>query len=169
MISETGYLPRSFGTRGRRLVFSIGIVVLALIAGLLLTVFGGVTDRLIPLFAIGAFLAFTLSQAGMVAHWRRVGGPHARHSMIVNGIGAAATGVTLVVILCAKFLEGAWITMLLMPLLLGTMFYIRRHYDAVARAVEAPLEFDPGKPSPRWSSCRCSGGTRLPPRPCNSP
>lgn len=148
IISETGYLPRTFGTRGRRLVFSIGILVLALVAGLLLTVFGGVTDRLIPLFAIGAFLAFTLSQAGMVAHWRRVGGPHARHSMIVNGIGAAATGLTLVVILCAKFLEGAWITMLLMPMLLGAMIYVRRHYDDVARAVEAPLEFDPGKPSP---------------------
>jgi amino acid transporter len=148
IISETGYLPRSFGTRGRRLVFSIGIVVLALVAGLLLTVFGGVTDRLIPLFAIGAFLAFTLSQAGMVMHWRRVGGPHARHSMIVNGIGATATGITLVVILCAKFLEGAWITMLLMPLLLATMIYVRRHYQKVARAVEAPLEFAPGKPNP---------------------
>ena len=148
IISETGHLPRSFGTRGRRLVYSIGIVVLALVAGLLLTVFGGVTDRLIPLFAIGAFLAFTLSQAGMVMHWRRAGGPHARHSMIVNGIGATATGITLVVILCAKFLEGAWITMLLMPLLLAAMMYVRRHYDWVARAVAAPLEFDPGKPNP---------------------
>ena len=65
---------------------------------------------MIPLFAIGAFLAFTLSQAGMVMHWRRVGGPHARHSMIVNAVGATATGITLVVILCAKFLDGAWIT-----------------------------------------------------------
>ena len=148
VISETGYLPRSFGTRGRRLVYSIGIVVLALVAGLLLTVFGGVTDRLIPLFAIGAFLAFTLSQAGMVVHWKRAGGPHARHSMIVNGIGATATGLTLVVILCAKFLEGAWITILLMPLLLAAMMYVRRHYDAVARMVEAPLEFEPGGPNP---------------------
>jgi len=148
VISETGYLPRSFGTRGRRLVYSIGIVVLALIAGLLLTVFGGVTDRLIPLFAIGAFLAFTLSQAGMVVHWKRIGGPHARHSMVVNAIGATATGLTLVVILCAKFLEGAWITILLMPLLLGTMISVRRHYHTVAQAVEAPLEFDPGKPNP---------------------
>ncbi|HUB77163.1 MAG TPA: APC family permease [Bryobacteraceae bacterium] len=148
VIAETGYLPRSFGTRGRRLVFSIGIVVLALIAGLLLTVFGGVTDRLIPLFAIGAFLAFTLSQAGMVVHWKRVGGAHARHSMIINGIGATATGLTLVVILCAKFLEGAWITILLMPLLLGAMIWVRRHYDAVSRQIEAMPEFDPGKPNP---------------------
>jgi amino acid transporter len=148
VISETGYLPRTFGTRGRRLVFSIGILVLAAVAGLLLAVFGGVTDRLIPLFAIGAFLAFTLSQAGMVMHWKRVGGPHARHSMVVNAIGATATGLTLVVILCAKFLEGAWITILLMPLLLGAMISVRRHYDAVARQVDAPLEFDPGKPNP---------------------
>jgi amino acid transporter len=148
VISETGYLPRTFGTRGRRLVFSIGILVLAAVAGLLLTVFGGVTDRLIPLFAIGAFLAFTLSQAGMVMHWKRVGGPHVRHSMVINAIGATATGLTLVVILCAKFLEGAWITILLMPLLLGAMISVRRHYSAVARQVEAPLEFDPGKPNP---------------------
>jgi amino acid transporter len=148
VISETGYLPRSLGIRGRRLVYSIGILVLALVAGLLLTVFGGVTDRLIPLFAIGAFLAFTMSQAGMVMHWKRVGGPHARHSMIVNGIGATATGITLVVILCAKFLEGAWITMLLLPLLLAAMISVRRHYQRVARAVEAPLEFEPGKPNP---------------------
>jgi hypothetical protein len=148
IISETGYLPRTFGTRGRRLVFSMGILVLAAVAGLLLTVFGGVTDRLIPLFAIGAFLAFTLSQAGMVMHWRRVGGPHARNSMIINGVGAVATGLTLIVILFAKFLEGAWITMLLMPLLLGAMISVRRHYDSVARQVEAPMEFDPGKPNP---------------------
>jgi len=148
VIAETGHLPRSFGTRGRRLVFSIGIVVLALVAGVLLAIFGGVTDRLIPLFAIGAFLAFTMSQAGMVMHWRRVGGPHARHSMIVNGIGATATGLTLVVILCAKFLEGAWITILLMPLLLAAMIWVRRHYDAVSRQIEAEPEFDPGKPNP---------------------
>jgi amino acid transporter len=148
VISETGYLPRSFGTRGRRLVFSAGILVLAAVAALLLTVFGGVTDRLIPLFAIGAFLAFTMSQAGMVMHWKRIGGAGARHSMLINGVGATATGITLIVILCAKFLEGAWITMLLMPLLLLTMTAIRRHYGVVAKAVEAPLEFDPGKPNP---------------------
>jgi hypothetical protein len=159
IISETGYLPRTFGTRGRRLVFFMGILVLAGIAGVLLIVFGGVTDRLIPLFAIGAFLAFTMSQAGMVMHWKRIGGPHARHSMIINGIGAFATGLTLIVILCAKFLEGAWITILLMPLLLLAMVAVRRHYDSVARQVEDPMDFNPGKPNPplvvvpvqRWS------------------
>jgi amino acid transporter len=149
IISETGYLPHTFGTRGRRLVFSIGIVVLAGIAGILLIVFGGVTDRLIPLFAIGAFLAFTLSQAGMVVHSKRLGGPHARNSMIINGIGAAATGVTLVVILCAKFMDGAWITLLLLPILLGAMLAVRRHYELVTRQVEvSSFDFDPGKPNP---------------------
>ena len=165
IIAETGYLPRSFGTRGRRLVFSAGILVLAGVAGLLLAVFGGVTDRLIPLFAIGAFLAFTLSQAGMVMHWKHAGGPHARHSMIVNAIGATATGVTLIVILCAKFLEGAWITVLLMPLLLLGMMSVRRHYDVVSKAVEAPMDFDPGKPNPplvvvpiqRWNLIAAKG------------
>jgi amino acid transporter len=148
VIAETGHLPKSFGTRGRRLVFSEGILVLAAIAALLLTVFGGVTDRLIPLFAIGAFLAFTLSQAGMVMHWKRSADPRARHSMLVNAVGATATGVTLVVILCAKFLEGAWMTVLLMPLMIVAMMAVRRHYDTVARQMAAPLEFDPGKPSP---------------------
>jgi hypothetical protein len=148
VIAETGHLPRSFNTRGRRLVYTIGILVLAGIAGLLLTIFGGVTDRLIPLFAIGAFLAFTMSQAGMVMHWKHAGGPHARHSMIINGIGAFATGLTLVVILCAKFLDGAWITILLLPLLLAAMIAVRRHYEMVSRQVEAPVEFDPGRPNP---------------------
>lgn len=84
----------------------------------MLIIFGGVTDRLIPLFAIGAFLAFTLSQAGMVAHWIRVGGKNKYRSMIINGVGAVATGITLVVVFSAKFTEGAWITALLVPLML---------------------------------------------------
>jgi hypothetical protein len=165
VIAESGYLPNSFGARGRRLVFSEGIIVLAVISALLLVVFGGVTDRLIPLFAIGAFLAFTLSQAGMVVHWKRTGGRHARHSMVVNTVGAIATGFTVLVILAAKFLEGAWITVMLIPLLLVTMVAVRRHYDRVAREIAAPLEFSPGKPNPplvvlsvqRWSIIAAKG------------
>src|SRR6266478_2511905 len=107
MIARDDYLPHSLATRGRRLVFSQGIWALAILAGLLLILFRGVTDRLIPLFAVGAFLAFTLSQAGMVGHWRRLGGPGATRSIIVNGIGAIATGITVVVVLSAKFVEGA--------------------------------------------------------------
>jgi hypothetical protein len=89
-----------------------------------------VTDRLIPLYAVGAFLAFTLSQAGMVVHWRRQGGGH-WHSMLVNGIGACATAVTTMVVLSAKFFEGAWITVLLIPAILLLMVRVRHHYDAV--------------------------------------
>src|SRR5467141_2112986 len=131
-IAQNNYLPHSFATRGRRLVYSQGIYVLAGLAGLLLILFDGGTDRLIPLFAVGAFLAFTLSQAGMVGHWKRVGGPGAKRSMIVNGLGAVATGITVVVVLVAKFVEGAWVTMLLIPGLLVVMGSVRRHYHAVS-------------------------------------
>jgi amino acid transporter len=131
-IARNNYLPHTFATRGRRLVYSAGIYVLAGLSALLLIVFGGVTDRLIPLYAVGAFLAFTLSQAGMVAHWRRVGGKGSTRSMIVNGIGALATGITVAVVLAAKFLEGAWMTALLIPVLLVTMGIVRRHYHRVA-------------------------------------
>jgi amino acid transporter len=148
VIARNGYLPHSFSSRGRRLVYTQGILVLAVISGLLLIVFGGVTDRLIPLFAIGAFLAFTLSQAGMVVHWKRTRGPHARHSMLVNGVGAIATGITVFIVLAAKFTEGAWITILLIPLLLTIMISVRRHYDEVNREIGSPMEFSPGKPDP---------------------
>jgi hypothetical protein len=106
--------------------------------------FGGVTDKLIPLFAIGAFLAFTLSQAGMVGHWARSGGRGARQSMIVNGLGALATGVTLVVVLVAKFKAGAWVSALLIAGLMATMLWVRRHYNQVSREIKltAPLEIE---------------------------
>ena len=141
-ISEDGYLPYSFSQRGRRLVYSEGILVLAVLAGGLLIFFGGVTDRLIPLFAVGAFLAFTLSQAGMVAHWRRARGRGARHSMIINGIGATATGITVLIILVAKFVEGAWITILLIPGILMLMASVKRHYRRVERATDSPSPVD---------------------------
>jgi len=143
-VAQNGFLPHSFTARGRRLVYSQGIYVVAVLAALLLIFFGGVTDRLIPLFAVGAFLAFTLSQAGMVAHWRRVGGPGAVHSMIVNGLGALATGITVIVVLVAKFTEGAWVTVVLIPALLLVMGAVRRHYHRVAMEVNSPcaLELD---------------------------
>src|SRR4029079_5832441 len=107
LVALDDFLPHSFANRGVRLVLAGGIYVLPSLSALLLIAFGGVTDRLIPLFAVGAFLAFTLSQAGMVVHGRRVGGPGATRSMLVNGLGATATGVTLVVVLVSKFMEGA--------------------------------------------------------------
>ena len=141
-IAQNNYLPHSFATRSRRLVHSYGIYLLTGLAGILLVLFRGVTDRLIPLFAVGAFLAFTLSQAGMVSHWRRVRGKGATRSIVVNGLGALATGVTVVVVLIAKFTQGAWVTMLLIPSLLVAMVAVRRHYHRVfleTRSI-APLE-----------------------------
>jgi amino acid transporter len=143
-VSHDQFLPHSFGYRGRRLVYSQGIYVLAVLAGILLILFRGVTDRLIPLYAIGAFLAFTLSQAGMVGHWRRNPGRGAVRSMLVNGLGAVATGVTLVVVLVAKFTSGAWVSVLLIAGMMSAMLWVRRHYDSVAKEVEisAPLQIE---------------------------
>jgi amino acid transporter len=130
-IAQNNYLPHVFGYRGRRLVYTYGIVVLALLCGGVLVAFGGVTDRLIPLYAVGAFLAFTLSQAGMVMHWRKNRGSHWLKSAFVNGLGAFVTGVTTVVVLVAKFVEGAWITLLFIPLTIVFFSVVRRHYHAV--------------------------------------
>jgi len=142
-IAQRDYLPHVFQIRGRRLLYSHGIVALVGFTAALLIVFGGVTDRLIPLFAIGAFLAFTLSQAGMVVHWKRQPGNHL-HRMIVNGIGAFATGITLIVVLVAKFKDGAWITALLVPALILLMVSIKRHYSSVRSeiAIDRPLNID---------------------------
>src|SRR5208282_5784985 len=128
-VAQNSFLPHSFALRGRRLVYSQGIFVLAILAAVLLVLFGGVTDYLIPLFAIGAFLAFTLSQAGMVAHWKRVKGPGALRSIFINGLGAVATGITLLVVLVAKFTAGAWVSDLLITGLVLTMLCVRRHYQ----------------------------------------
>jgi amino acid transporter len=143
-IAMHNYLPHVFMIRGRRLLYSHGVVALVGFTALLLIVFGGVTDRLIPLFAIGAFLAFTLSQAGMVMHWKRQGGKGALQRMIINGVGAFATGVTLLVVLVAKFKEGAWITALLIPALIVLMSAVKRHYDRVSReiAVDCRMRID---------------------------
>lgn len=142
-IAQNGYLPRTFASRGRRLVYSQGIYVITFLSGLLLIVFNGITDHLIPLFAVGAFLAFTLSQAGMVFHWIRVGGPHKYRYMFINGIGALATGCALVVIFIAKFAEGAWITALLIPIMLMIFTGVRRHYHRVEMEITSAKPLDP--------------------------
>ncbi|MGC1300091.1 MAG: APC family permease [Alloacidobacterium sp.] len=145
-IALNNYLPHVFILRGRRLLFSYGIVALVIFTGALLILFGGVTDRLIPLYAIGAFLAFTLSQAGMVVHWYKQGNATGR--MIVNGIGAAATGLTLLVVLVAKFLDGAWVTALLVPAMILLMSLVRKHYDHTSKetAYPQPLRVDGLRP-----------------------
>jgi amino acid transporter len=156
-IAGNDYMPHVFLLRGRRLLYSWGIYVLVTLTALLLIVFGGVTDRLIPLFAIGAFMAFTLSQAGMVMHWKRQG--HARLRMFVNGMGALATGITTVVVLVAKFAEGAWITALLIGLIILLMRAVKRHYDHVALETNLDRPIAPANvvepivvlPMDRWS------------------
>ncbi|MGC2537401.1 MAG: APC family permease, partial [Candidatus Sulfotelmatobacter sp.] len=130
-IAQNNYLPHVFGYRGRRLVYTYGIVVLALLCGGVLILFGGITDRLIPLYAVGAFMAFTLSQAGMVMHWKKKRGPNWLKSAFVNGLGALVTGVTTIVVLVAKFVEGAWITLLFIPLTIVFFSLVRRHYHNV--------------------------------------
>ena len=142
VIALDGYLPNAFAHRGRRLVYSHGIIVLAVLSAGLLIAFGGITDNLIPLFAVGAFLAFTMSQAGMVEHWRRLGGAHSGKAMAINAAGAACTAVTLAVVLVSKFAEGAWVMMLLVPALLLLFTSVHAHYRTVAREVasDAPLD-----------------------------
>jgi amino acid transporter len=142
MVADDGYLPYPFVQRGRRLVYSQGIYVLAFLCGILLIAFGGVTDRLIPLYAIGAFMAFTLSQAGMVAHWRRTRGREARRYMLVNGLGAFATAGTVAVVTVSKFAEGAWITVLVIPAIIVLMISIRGHYDRVKIEIAKPGSLD---------------------------
>ncbi len=133
LIAKDGFLPRQLRAVGDRLVFSNGIILLALIAGALIILFGGDTHALIPLFAVGAFLAFTLSQAGMVIHWWRERGPGWQPKAALNGLGAAATGAALIVIGASKFAGGAWIVILLIPLLIVIFRRIRNHYAEVGR------------------------------------
>jgi amino acid transporter len=137
-VAEDGYLPISFTNRGRRLVYSEGIWVLAIISGLLLVAFDGITDRLIPLFAVGAFLAFTLSQSGMVAHWWKRKEPGALVRMGLNGLGATGTAVTLVIMAIVKFMAGAWVVVLLVPALVILMLAVRHHYRTIEREIAAP-------------------------------
>lgn len=127
MVAADGYLPRIFAQPGRRLVFTAGILFLSFFAVLLLVSFGGITERLIPLFAIGAFLTFTISQTGMVVHWLR---QEQRHTgkLVMNAVGAASTGLALLIILAAKFTEGAWITIAVVPLTIVLLKAIKNYY-----------------------------------------
>jgi amino acid transporter len=143
-VSQDGFLPAAFAVRGRRLVYTHGIVVLTVLAGSLLFAFNGVTDKLIPLFAIGAFVAFTLSQAGMVMHWLRSKDRNARLSAVVNGIGGVATAITFLIVIVTKFTEGAWLVVVVLPLLFALMLSIHHHYKRIARevAVSGPIRLE---------------------------
>jgi hypothetical protein len=128
ILAKDGFMPRQMTGLGDRLVFTNGILFLAIASGGLIVLFNGDTHALIPLFAIGAFLAFTLSQSGMVVHWWRERGHAWLPKAIANGIGALATLITLGVVIMSKFLEGAWITVLLIPLIVLAFRTIHTHY-----------------------------------------
>ena len=137
-IAMHDYLPHVFILRGRRLLFSHGVYALTGFTALILITFKGVTDKLIPLYAIGAFLAFTLSQAGMVVHWKKQEGEHKGRAwhMFVNGLGAVATGITTCIVLASKFMSGAWVTAILVPLLILLMYSVKKHYTRVHREMK---------------------------------
>lgn len=132
ILASDGFLPRQLRGLGDRLVFNNGILLLALATGVLVIVFGGDTHALIPLFAVGVFLAFTLSQMGMVVHWWREQKQRWRLKAAINGVGGAVTAATLIIVGVSKFTHGAWITILILPLLLGLFRRIRQYYLDVA-------------------------------------
>lgn len=145
LLARDGFLPRQLLHRGDRLVFSNGILALGVVAALLLAAFGGETHALIPLYAVGVFVAFTLSQAGMVMHWWRLREPGWRRHMAINGVGALTTAVVTVIIGATKFTHGAWIVIIVIPLLITMFLRIRAHYKLVA--AQLSLEsYQPGPP-----------------------
>jgi hypothetical protein len=136
LLARDRFLPRQFANRGDRLVFSNGIVILAIFSGLLVIVFGGDTSRLIPLYAIGVFLSFTLSQSGMVVHWLRERGnvdSSWKKSIVINAVGALATFMVLGVFVATKFMHGAWIVVLVVPIMVVLFRAINKHYLIVAK------------------------------------
>ena len=132
LLARDRFIPRQFATLGERLVFSNGIMVLGAMAALLLVLFGGETHALIPLYAVGVFISFTLSQSGMVRRWWYRREPGWRHRLVINGVGAVTTGIVTLVIAATKFTHGAWIVVLVVPTLVAAFLAMRRHYDEVA-------------------------------------
>jgi hypothetical protein len=145
ILAEDGYMPRQFGFRGDRLAYSWGIVLLAAIAFLLLAAFGGDTHALIPLYSVGVFVCFTLSQVGMVRHWLRERDSGWRWRAIVNATGAVLTAVVFAVVVSEKFWDGAYLVVILVPLLVGVMVFIHHQYDRSQRelAIRPDLVFQP--------------------------
>jgi amino acid transporter len=141
-------MPRQFRNRGDRLVFSNGIVAVSVLAGLLIVAFDAQVSRLIQLYVVGVFTSFTLSQSGMVRHWLRSREKGWQHSVVFNAVGATATGIVLVVVIYAKFLHGAWIVMVAVPLFVAGMAAMRRHYLWVASRLRQVQPIDCGRPAP---------------------
>jgi amino acid transporter len=143
IIAKDGYLPRQLANRGDRLVFSNGIAILAAAAAALLIAFRGLTNTLIPLYAVGVFTSFTLSQFGMVRHHLRLHEPGWRRSAVLNGVGAVATAIVLLIVAVTKFTSGAWVPIVVIPLIVALFKGIKSHYAAVARAIDAPPDYHP--------------------------
>ena len=129
ILAGDGHMPRQFALRGDRLAFSYGIIMLASLAAGLIVIFGGSTHLLIPLYAVGVFIDFTISQTGMIRHWLRERSPGYRRRLAINAFGAALTGVVAVIVTAVKFFDGAWLVLVLIPILVGIMSFIRRQYE----------------------------------------
>jgi amino acid transporter len=130
VLGEDGFFPRQFSLRGDRLAFSMGILLLGVIAASLVIIAGGRTHALIPLYAVGVFIDFTISQGGMIRHWLRTRDRGWRYRLAINAVGCAATAVVAIVVTSVKFLDGAWFVVVLIPILVSMMLFIRREYDA---------------------------------------
>ena len=154
-------MPRQFSFRGDRLAYSYGIILLAAVAAGLIILFQGDTHALIPLYSVGVFVCFTLCQAGMVRHWRRSGESGWWHRAAINGFGAILTGVVLVVVASVKFFDGAWLVVVLIPVLVGMMLFIHRQYARVTPRARRPATTSlPSRRSARSaSSSRCRAST----------
>jgi amino acid transporter len=143
IIARDGYLPRQLANRGDRLVFSNGILVLSGLAGLLIVAFGGITNALIPLYAVGVFASFTLSQAGMVIHHLRLREPGWQRNLVINVVGATATFVVLLIIAITKFTSGAWVPIIVIPAIVLLFRGIHRHYQRVGVKLSIPPDYRP--------------------------
>ncbi len=146
ILSRDGYMPHQMSGVGDRLVFSNGAIILGIFSCLLIILFKGDTHALIPLYAVGVFLSFTISQAGMVKRWLTKRGPHWEKKLIINGVGAVATAVATLIIGSTKFTHGAWIVVVLIPLLIMMFHAIRSHYRAVGEQVALSRDHRPPLP-----------------------
>ena len=143
LIARDGFAPRQFSKRGKRLSFSNGIILLCIFSSILVIAFNGLTDALLPLYAVGVFLSFTLSQTGMLTRWFRLKTRGWRYKALINGIGAIATLFTVIDIAAEKFVHGAWVVIVLIPIIVSVMLRIKRHYDRVAEQLRLTVDEKP--------------------------
>lgn len=145
LMAKDGYAPRQFSQRGQRLSFSNGIIILGVTAGVLIIIFRGDTHLLLPLYAVGVFLSFTLSQVGMFLKWMRSKTPGYKHKALINGVGALITFITVILIGMTKFFHGAWIVCIVIPLLVYLMVKVKRHYTIIAEQLKLSIEQRPNE------------------------